>query len=125
MSSRLHPESESEKEVLMMDPEAGVTTRRHSSSSSGNPDFMLIKIVARIALSVIRRQVQYFAQGYELNECEAKISVKIFGNIFSPSGGSGHSLVQRCSASSSSTGCTAASSLSVSSCSASPGFSIR
>ena len=70
MSSRLHPESESEKEVLMMDPEAGVTTRRHSSS--GNPDFMLIKIVARIALSVIRRQVEYFAQGYELNECEAK-----------------------------------------------------
>jgi len=48
---------------LMMDPEAAggssstkSSSRRQSSSSSqGNPDFMLIKIVARIALSLIRR----------------------------------------------------------------------
>ena len=47
----------------MMDPEAAggssstksSSARRQSSSSSqGNPDFMLIKIVARIALSLIR-----------------------------------------------------------------------
>ena len=68
MSSRLHPEEDPEKAELLMDPELGTaaatsssTSRRQSSHSpstaaaAANPDFMLIKIVARIALSLIRR----------------------------------------------------------------------
>ena len=59
MSSRLHPEESSEKESLM-DPEVGghagsrPSSRRQSETAS-NPDFMMIKIIARMCLSVIRR----------------------------------------------------------------------
>ena len=56
MSSRLHPVDESEK-VSLMDPEMGTKpgTSRRSSESSSNPDFMMIKIIARMSLSLIRR----------------------------------------------------------------------
>ena len=73
MSSRLHPEEDPEKAELLMDPELGTaaassssTSRRQSSHSpsaaaaAANPDFMLIKIVARIALSLIRRYLNIF-----------------------------------------------------------------
>ena len=74
MSSRLHPEEDPEKAELLMDPELGAAAASSSSSSSrrqsshspsaaaaaANPDFMLIKIVARIALSLIRRYPNIF-----------------------------------------------------------------
>ena len=73
MSSRLHPEEDPEKAELLMDPELGTaaasstsSSRRQSSHSpsaaaaTANPDFMLIKIVARIALSLIRRYLNIF-----------------------------------------------------------------
>ena len=74
MSSRLHPEEDPEKAELLMDPELGTAAASSSSSSSrrqsshspstaaaaANPDFMLIKIVARIALSLIRRYPNIF-----------------------------------------------------------------
>ena len=75
MSSRLHPEEDPEKAELLMDPELGTaaassatsSSRRQSSHSpstaaaaAANPDFMLIKIVARIALSLIRRYPNIF-----------------------------------------------------------------
>ena len=74
MSSRLHPEEDPEKAELLMDPELGTAAASSSSSSSrrqsshspsaaaaaANPDFMLIKIVARIALSLIRRYLNIF-----------------------------------------------------------------
>ena len=78
MSSRLHPEEDPEKAELLMDPELGTaaasssTSRRqssHSPSAAGaaaNPDFMLIKIVARIALSLIRRYRKYFRSLYSI-----------------------------------------------------------
>ena len=76
MSSRLHPEEDPEKAELLMDPELGTAAASSSSTSSSrrqsshsasaaaaaaaNPDFMLIKIVARIALSLIRRYPNIF-----------------------------------------------------------------
>ena len=58
MSSRLHLEEDSEK-VGLMDPEVGGVAGTKSSSrrqsETANPDFMLIKIIARISLSLIRR----------------------------------------------------------------------
>ena len=60
MSSRLHPEETTEKTTLM-DPEVGghsgsrPSSRRQSEHAASNPDFMMIKIVARICLSLIRR----------------------------------------------------------------------
>ena len=75
MSSRLHPEEDPEKAELLMDPELGTAAASSSTSSSrrqsshspsaaaaaaANPDFMLIKIVARIALSLIRRYPNIF-----------------------------------------------------------------
>ena len=75
MSSRLHPEEDPEKAELLMAPELGTAAASSSSTSSSrrqsshspstaaaaaNPDFMLIKIVARIALSLIRRYLNIF-----------------------------------------------------------------
>ena len=58
MSSRLHPAEDPEK-VGLMDPEVGGVPGSKSSSrrqsETANPDFMLIKIIARISLSLIRR----------------------------------------------------------------------
>ena len=58
MSSRLHPAEDPEK-VGLMDPEVGGVAGSKSSSrrqsETANPDFMLIKIIARISLSLIRR----------------------------------------------------------------------
>jgi len=56
MSSRLHLAEDSDT-TRLMDPEAGTGSKPSSrrQSESSNPDFMLIKIVARICLSLIRR----------------------------------------------------------------------
>ena len=124
MSSRLHLDEESEKEALMMDPEAGggsssaksSSSRRQSSSSSssqGNPDFMLIKIVARIALSLIRWAAHI-----------SSIKPATDTNIVT-SGGSGPSPALRCWRWFSSTGCMGGYSHCAWWCSASRAYSTR
>jgi len=50
MSSRLHPE----ETALLVEPETSKSSSRRSSESQ-NADFMLIKIVARICITLIRR----------------------------------------------------------------------
>jgi len=52
MSSRLHPENS--ETALLMEPEKAKPGSRRQSEST-NADFMLIKIIARISLSLIRR----------------------------------------------------------------------
>merc|ERR1719334_787978 len=55
MSSRLHPETEPpEATALLVESETSKPSSRRQSESE-NADFMLIKIIARISLSLIRR----------------------------------------------------------------------
>jgi len=54
MSSRLHPET-SDTTALLMESDKGKPVHSRRQSESTNADFMLIKIVARISLSLIRR----------------------------------------------------------------------